>query len=168
MTAKRQDPHVQEQRIHVIATQHLDVAYLWKRHPDGEALMKRCFERAIEMIEAYPEIRFLFSRSTAWSFYIVERNYPDLFEKISKYVHLDRIELCGGQWVEPDNILPDGETLARQGLYGQTYFESRFGKRASVGWNQWRRSECVGRHALADPQHRLRSEIRQYAGTVDG
>jgi len=119
----------------VIATQHLDVAYLWKRHPDGEALMQQCFERVIQVIEAYPDVHFVFSRSTAWSFYTIEIQHRELFEQVKRYVDLGRIELCGGQWVEPDNILSDGETLVRQSLYGQGYFQSRFGKRATVGWN---------------------------------
>jgi alpha-mannosidase len=130
MSAQPQGP-----RIRVIATQHLDVAYLWPRHPDGEELMRQCFERAIEMIEADPEARFLFSRSTAWSFHILEQQHPTLYQQVKQYVDRGRIELCGGQWVEPDNILPDGETLVRQGLYGQGYFQSRFGRRATVGWN---------------------------------
>jgi alpha-mannosidase len=122
-------------RIRVIATQHLDVAYLWPRHPDGEELIRQCFERAVEMIEADCEARFLFSRSTAWSFHILEQQHPTLYQQVKHYVDLGRIELCGGQWVEPDNILPDGETLVRQGLYGQGYFQSKFGRRATVGWN---------------------------------
>ncbi len=128
---------VQPQRPHIriIATQHLDVAYLWPRHPNGEDLMRQCFERAIEMIEADPQARFVFSRSTAWSFHVIEQQHPALFKRVKRYVRLGRIELCGGQWVEPDNIIPDGETLVRQSLYGQGYFQSRFGQHATVGWN---------------------------------
>ncbi len=122
-------------RLFIVATQHLDVAWLWKRHPEGEELMKRCFERAIEMIEGYPEVKFIFSRSTAWSFQAMERNYPELFSKIRKHVGLGKIEVCGGQWVEPDNIIPDGESLVRQSLYGQRYFRDTFGKCATVCWN---------------------------------
>jgi Fic family protein len=59
------------ERVHVIATQHLDVAWLWARAPYGEELMRQCFERAIEMIEADPTGSFVFSRSTAWSFRVV-------------------------------------------------------------------------------------------------
>ena len=30
--------------------------------------------------------------------------------------------------------MPSGEALARQMIYGQRYFESRFGKRCDTGW----------------------------------
>jgi alpha-mannosidase len=130
MSLGPQQPH-----IHVIATQHLDVAYLWRRHPEGEELMRQCLQRAVDMIEAYPDARFLFSRSTAWSYHVIEREFPGLFRKVAEYIDQRRIELCGGQWVEPDVILPDGETLVRQSLYGQGYYRDRFGRQATVAWN---------------------------------
>ena len=36
-------------------------------------------------------------------------------------------ETVGGLWVEPDTNMPTGESLARQVLYGQRYFEQKFG-----------------------------------------
>ena len=44
-------PTPDTKRVHVIATQHLDVAWLWERVPHGEELMRDCFRRAVEMIE---------------------------------------------------------------------------------------------------------------------
>ncbi len=122
-------------RLHVIATQHLDVAWLWTRAPYGEELMRQCFERAVEIIEADPDGAFIFSRSTVWSFEVVERLYPDLFEKIKKYVAEGRIELCGGEWIEPDHLMPSGESLIRQSAYGQWYYLEKFGKKADVCWD---------------------------------
>lgn len=40
----------------------------------------------------------------------------------------------GGMWVESDQLLPSGESLARQFLYGQRYFYSRFGKYCRTWW----------------------------------
>ena len=37
-------------------------------------------------------------------------------------------------WVEPDTNMPTGESLARQLLYGQRYFERTFGARSTVCW----------------------------------
>jgi len=121
--------------VHVIATQHLDVAWLWTRGPYGEELMRQCFEKAVEMIRKDPDGTFVFSRSTAWSFWIIRQRYPELFTSIKKYVGEGRIELCGGEWVEPDHLLPDGESLVRQCALGQWYFLKEFGKCASVCWD---------------------------------
>jgi alpha-mannosidase len=41
----------------------------------------------------------------------------------------------GGWWVEPDVNIPNGESLARQGLYGQQTLKRLFGRTAKVGYN---------------------------------
>ena len=40
----------------------------------------------------------------------------------------------GGMWVEADMNLPSGESLARQIVHGQRWFESRFGQRCTEVW----------------------------------
>ncbi len=42
---------------------------------------------------------------------------------------------CGGTWIEPDCNLPSGESLVRQFLYGQRFFEREFGRRCNEFWN---------------------------------
>ena len=41
----------------------------------------------------------------------------------------------GGTWIEPDCNLPSGESLARQFLYGQRFFEAELGRRCTEFWN---------------------------------
>ena len=41
----------------------------------------------------------------------------------------------GGTWIEPDCNLPSGESLVRQFLYGQRFFEREFGRRCNEFWN---------------------------------
>ena len=120
--------------LHIIATQHLDVAWLWKRSPDGEDLMRECFEAVVGMLEANPDAGFVFSRSTAWSFHVIQKRWPLLFEKVRHHVETGNIELCGGEWVEPDHFIPGGEALVRQCFYGQMYYLDTFGKHATVCW----------------------------------
>ena len=122
-------------KILVIGTQHLDVAWLWKRVPHGEELMKMVFELAIHLVQNNPSARFIMSRSTPWGFQIIEDKYPYLFAQVQTAVADGTIELCGGQWVEPDNLIPSGESHLRQCLYGQLYYYTRFGKTATVAWN---------------------------------
>ena len=45
-----------------------------------------------------------------------------------------QFQLVGGAWVENDSNMPSGEGLVRQFLYGQRYFESRFGKRCDTAF----------------------------------
>ncbi len=40
----------------------------------------------------------------------------------------------GGQWVEADMNLPSGESLVRQIVHGQRFFEEHFGVRCTEVW----------------------------------
>jgi alpha-mannosidase len=58
-----------------------------------------------------------------------------MFAEIQQRVKEGRWRVVGGWWVEPDCNIPHGESLVRQGLYGQRYFLDRFGITARVGFN---------------------------------
>lgn len=40
----------------------------------------------------------------------------------------------GGSWVEHDTNMPSGESLIRQFLYGQRFFQREFRKRSQTFW----------------------------------
>ncbi|KAG5338322.1 hypothetical protein C0989_007560 [Termitomyces sp. Mn162] len=60
--------------------------------------------------------------------------YPPLFQKVTTKVHSGQFQPVGGSWVENDGNMPSGEALIRQFVFGQRYFESRFGKRCETAW----------------------------------
>lgn len=110
---------------------HLDLAWLW---PTAETRRKarRTFATVCGLMENYPGL--VFGQSQAQLYAWLEEDDPELFERIRKYVHKGQWELLGGMWVEPDGNLLSGESWARQLLYGQRYFLSRFGSYARVAW----------------------------------
>jgi alpha-mannosidase len=78
----------------------------------------------------YPEHRF--SATQAQQFKWLEELYPELFDKIKERVAEGKFQPLGATWVEMDVNMPSGESLVRQFLYGQRYFESRFGSRSDT------------------------------------
>ena len=81
-------------------------------------------------MERYPEHRF--SATQAQQFKWTEQLYPSLFAKIKEKVASGQFQPLGSTWVEMDVNMPTGESLVRQFLYGQRYYESRFGFRSKV------------------------------------
>src|ERR687894_690102 len=77
---------------------------------------------------------FVFNQSSAQLYAWIESEAPDLFARVRERVAAGRWEPVGGMWVEPDCQTPSGESIARQLLYGQGYFEDRFGRRSKVAW----------------------------------
>ncbi len=60
---------------------------------------------------------------------------PELYGEILAAIGAGQWVPVGGTWIEPDCNLPAGESLVRQFLYGQRFFERELGGRASEFWN---------------------------------
>jgi alpha-mannosidase len=110
---------------------HIDLAWLWPLE-ETRRKAQRTFHTMIGLMDRYSDLHF--NQSSAQLYAWIERDDPALFEKIQAQVQAGRWEPVGGMWVEPDGNLPAGESWVRQLLFGQRYFESRFGQRAKVAW----------------------------------
>ena len=117
--------------MHMVGQSHIDVAWLW---PVRETVRKssRTFSTVCTLMEEYPE--FTYSQSQPQLYAFVKEHYPELYEKIKERVAEGRWELVGGMWVEPDLNIPSGESLVRQILYGQMFYQEEFGKRSEIEW----------------------------------
>ncbi len=116
---------------------HIDLAWLWP-YDETRRKMRRTFSTALSLMEGSNEYLalsgFRFNQSTAHYYAQIEEDDPALFEKIRAKVKAGGWETVGGLWVEPDTNMPTGESLTRQILYGQRYFEQKFGHRHRVCW----------------------------------
>jgi alpha-mannosidase len=108
---------------------HIDTAWLW---PFSVTQQKsaRSWSTQLDLIDRYPEHRF--SATQAQQFKWTEQLYPELFERICAKVTTGQFQPLGCTWVEMDTNMPSGEALVRQFLYGQRYYESRFGFRSKT------------------------------------
>jgi alpha-mannosidase len=118
-------------RVIGVGHAHIDSAWLW---PLRETVRKcaRTFASAVRMIDEYPEYRFVCSQAAQYHW--METQYPSLFERIRDRVASGSWQPVGGMWVESDMNLPSGESIVRQLVHGQRYFESRFGARCAEVW----------------------------------
>ncbi|KAK7027819.1 glycoside hydrolase family 38 protein [Favolaschia claudopus] len=90
---------------------HIDTAWLWPY--------------SVDLMERYEEHRFACSQAQQYKW--LEEQYPSLFKRISHQIAAGKFHPIGGAWVEHDANMPSGEALVRQMVYGQRYFESRWG-----------------------------------------
>jgi alpha-mannosidase len=126
---QRNGTHAHE--IVAVGHAHIDTAWLW---PLAETYRKtlRTFSTALSYMDEYPEYRFVCSQAQQYA-WIKERN-PDLWTRIRAKVESGQFVPVGGSWVEPDLNLPSGESLVRQLLHGQRFFEREFGRRCEEFW----------------------------------
>lgn len=111
---------------------HIDTAWLW---PLSETWRKceRTFASQIAYMDVYPDFRFACSQAQQYE--AIKRRNPELYARIKERVERGQWIPTGGTWVEPDCNLPSGESLVRQFLYGQRFFEKEFGTRCAQFWN---------------------------------
>ena len=125
-------PQAGQYRFHMIGNAHIDAPWLW---PWSEAMsvVLSTFRSALDRMNENPD--FTFTASSAQFYEWVAETDPDMLQEIRKRVEEGRWAVVGGWWVEPDVNIPNGESLARQGLYSQRLFQQLFGRMAQIGYN---------------------------------
>ena len=84
-------------------------------------------------MDSYPEYKFACSQAQQYEW--MKQEQPALYAKILQRVKDGRFIPVGGTWVEPDCNIPNGESLVRQFLLGQKFFQQEFGVTCHEFWN---------------------------------
>jgi alpha-mannosidase len=122
----------EESAIHMIGHAHIDPVWRWTKD-EGFAEVLATFRSAVARLQEHPEAAFV--ASSAQFYQWVKEADTSLFEQIKALVKEGRWDPVGGWWVEADVNCPLGESLVRQGLYGQRFFSENFGRKTEIGFN---------------------------------
>jgi alpha-mannosidase len=125
-------PVLSQAKIYLAGNAHIDAAWLWPRSETID-VVKRTFTTALQLMNEYPD--YTYTQSAAQYNEWMADKYPELNDQIRQRIKEGRWEIVGGMWVEPDLNIPDGESLVRQLLVGQRYFQKEYGVTARIGWN---------------------------------
>ena len=119
--------------LYMIGNTHFDPAWLWT-WDEAMASIRATFRAALERMKEDSE--FVYSFCTPAVFDWIRETDPALFGEIRQRVAEGRWDVAAeGWWLQPDCNAPSGESLIRQGLYGQRYLMEHFGKRATTVFN---------------------------------
>jgi len=120
---------MQKKKIYTVATAHLDTVWSWDFE---ETIRKYIYNTLVDnfkMFEKYPS--YIFSFEGTYRYELMEEYYPELFEKMKEYVKAGRWNVCGSAYENGDVNIPSPESLFRNILFGNSYFEKTFGKRSA-------------------------------------
>jgi alpha-mannosidase len=140
--------------LYMIGNAHIDPVWLWQWQ-EGFHEVHASFRSALDRMYEYPDFHFVSSSAQFYEW--VERGDPAMFEEIKARVAEGRWEIVGGWWIQPDCNIPGGESFVRQSLYGQRYFQEKFGVTAKVGYNV----DSFGHHGMI-PQILKKSGMDYY------
>ncbi len=118
-----------DKKIYTIATAHLDTVWNWDFEHVINVCLKETLEQNFEMFKKYPDYRFNFEG--AYRYELFEEYYPEKFEELRKYIDEGRWNVTGSGYENGDVNVPSPESLFRNMLYGNLYFEKKFGKRSN-------------------------------------
>ena len=124
-------PEYEATTYYCIGHAHIDLAWLWPLR-ETKRKVARTFANQLRNLALYDG--YYFAESQPQMFVWLKEEYPELFERVKKYVLEGRIELQGGMWVESDTNLPCGESWIRQCLYGQKYWKDEFDFKSRMCW----------------------------------
>ncbi len=121
-----------QHNLSAVGHAHIDSAWLWPR-AETKRKCYRTFATVCRYADDYPEYKFAWPQAAQYEW--MKEEQPELWKELCAKVEAGQIVPTGGSWVEPDCNIPNGESLVRQFLYGQSLFEREFGKRCRVFWN---------------------------------
>lgn len=118
-------------RLTLFGHSHIDLAYLWTTTTTKHKL-GRTFTTALRLMDEFPEYTFTQSQPQLYAW--CKELYPALYAQIKARVAEGRWEPTGGMWVEADCNVTSGESLIRQILHGNRFFEREFGITTKILW----------------------------------
>ena len=118
-------------RITFIGHGHFDVAWLWTIAV-SRYKTRRTFSTALKMMQLADDYHFTASQPQLYEW--LEADHPQLYARVKERIADGRWDATGASWVEMDCNLPSGESLVRQFLFGQRYFQKLTGQISPVLW----------------------------------
>ena len=118
--------------LHLLCNAHLDPVWQWQR-PEGVAEALSTFRVAAKFCEEFDG--FVFNHNESLLYEWVEEYEPALFERIKKLVKAGKWKIMGGWYLQPDCLMPSGESMIRQIEVGNSYFLEKFGVKPETSIN---------------------------------
>ena len=117
--------------IHLICNAHLDPIWQWT-WDEGISSALSTFKSAADLAD---EFDYVFCHNESLLYEVIEKSDPKLFERIKKLVKKGKWVVAGGWYLQPDCLMPSGESIVRQIKVGQDYFYEKFGVKSEVAVN---------------------------------
>ncbi|MHA1909381.1 MAG: glycoside hydrolase family 38 N-terminal domain-containing protein, partial [Candidatus Thorarchaeota archaeon] len=86
----------------------------------------------LDYLDVNPSHKFCIDQVTLLEGF--RRLFPNYWDTLHQKVLEGRIEVVGGTYVMPDLLIPSGESIVRQFLYGVTFIRRELGVAVKTGW----------------------------------
>ena len=119
--------------LYMVGNAHIDLAYRWRWNETIDRVGPDTFIGVLNLLDSVPD--WTYAQSQLALYESIEKTHPEVFKRICYYIDQKRWSVVGGQWAEPDAILPSGESFIRQFLIGMEYCRSHLGvQNVDIAW----------------------------------
>ncbi len=118
-----------KKKVYAVATSHLDTVWSWDLEETIREYIKATLLENFHLFENYKTYKFSFEGS--YRYELMEEYYPELYNQMKDYIKSGRWNVCGSAFENGDVNVPSPEALFRNILYGNSYFNEKFGKRST-------------------------------------
>lgn len=117
----KDNPNLKDLSVSLVGNAHIDLAYRWRWNETVDHVLYDTFDGVLKLMVKEPRLTFAQSQTALYE--QAKLNYPDLFKTIRDRIHSGNWAVVGGQWSEMDETMPGGESMIRQFLLSNEFFE---------------------------------------------
>jgi len=117
-------------KIYLVPHTHYDVAWAFSKE-DSLEINEEILKEVMKLM-LVPEFKFCLEQT--FLLQEIERRNPELWQGLKKMIEEGKLEIVDGQYLMPDTMLPTGEVLVREILFGKRYCQEKFGVEVPVAW----------------------------------
>ena len=118
------------QTIYLVPHTHYDVAWAFSKE-DYLQINEEILEEALKLMKSS---NFKFSIEQTFLLESLEERNPKLWQGLKEMIKKGKMEIIDGQYLMPDTMIPAGEVLIREIIFGKRYCKEKFGIDIPVAW----------------------------------
>ena len=115
-------------KLHLICNAHIDPVWQWG-WDEGISAAISTFKSACDLLDEYD---YIFCHNESMLYELIEKVDPHLFKRIQKFVKEGKWHIMGANYLQPDCLMPNGETTIRMIQEGNKFFKDKFNKTSDV------------------------------------
>lgn len=116
---------VNAQKAYVVSNAHFDTQWNWDIQKSISEYVPKTMETNLYLMSRYPDYIFNFEGGVKYSW--MKEYYPLEYEAVKQYIKLGRWHVTGSSWDANDANIGAPESLTRNILYGQQFYQQEFG-----------------------------------------
>lgn len=119
----------QQDKVYVVSNAHFDSQWNWDVQKSIREYIPKTLDANLTLFPLYPNYLFNFEGGIKYSW--MKEYYPLQYEEVKRYIREGRWHVTGSTWDATDANIPSTESMARNILYGQQFYEREFGVRST-------------------------------------